>query len=214
MINNHKNSELKIRRSEVGPWGMNAYVLVCSNTRKSVLVDPGAEPDALDKLLLKTEPIAIILTHSHSDHTGALSEMRKRLKVPVMAHPGAHIDMMNLKADRWLDHGALVRVGNQTINIYHTPGHTPDQICLVNEENHFAIVGDTIFDGGPGRTRSVKEFQITLKTLRNIILSWSDQTVCYPGHGPSFCLGDKRKTIEAFLNKDHGSFFGDATWDM
>jgi glyoxylase-like metal-dependent hydrolase (beta-lactamase superfamily II) len=214
MGNNHKNSGFNIRRRQVGPWGMNAYVLVCSKTRKSVLVDPGAEPDALDKLLLKTEPMAIILTHSHSDHTGALSEMRKRLKVPVMAHPGSHIDMLNLKADRWLDHGALVRVGNQTITIYHTPGHTPDQICLVNEENHFAVVGDTIFDGGPGRTQSVKEFQITLKTLRNIILSWSDQTVCYPGHGSSFCLGDKRKAIEAFLNKDHGSFFGDATWDM
>ena len=214
MSDKHKNSELKIRRGEVGPWGMNAYVLVCSKTRKSVLVDPGAEPDALDKLLLKTQPMAIILTHCHSDHTGALSEMRKRLKVPVMAHPGPHIDMMDISADRWLDHGARVRVGNQTINICHTPGHTSDQICLVNEEHHFAVVGDTIFDGGPGRTRSVKDFQITLKTLRNIILPWSDQTVCFPGHGPSFCLGDKRKAIEAFLNKDHGSFFGDATWDM
>ena len=214
MSNNHKNSGFNIRSRQVGPWEMNAYVLVCSKTRKSVLVDPGAEPDALDKLLLKTEPMAIILTHTHSDHMGALTEMRKRLKVPLMAHPGPHPDMMNLKADRRLDHGARVKVGNQSINIYHTPGHTTDQICLVNEEHHFAIVGDTIFDGGPGRTRSVKGFQITLKTLRNIILSWSDQTVCYPGHGPSFCLGDKRKAIEAFLNKDHGSFFGDATWDM
>ena len=193
---------------------MNAYALVCSKTRKSVLVDPGAEPDALEELLAKTEPAAIILTHTHSDHIGALDEMRKRLKVPLMAHSGLHVDIMNVKADRWLDHGTRVRVGNQLIDIYHTPGHTPDQICLMNEKDHFAVVGDTIFDGGPGRTWSIKEFQITMKTLRNIILTWSDETVCYPGHGPSFCLGDKRKAIEAFLNKDHGSFFGDATWDM
>jgi glyoxylase-like metal-dependent hydrolase (beta-lactamase superfamily II) len=84
----------------------------------------------------------------------------------------------------------------------------------MNEGHHFAVVGDMIFDGGPGRTWSIKGFQMTLKTLRHIVLSWSDKTVCYPGHGPSFCLGDKRKAIEAFLNKDHGSFFGDATWDM
>jgi len=214
MIKNHKKPELKIRKEQVGPWGLNAYVLVCSETRKSVLVDPGAEPDVLDRLLSKTEPVAIILTHTHSDHIGALAEMRKRHKVPLMAHSGPHADNMNLDADRWLAHGDRVKVGRHQMNIYHTPGHTPDQICLMNEESHFAVVGDTIFNGGPGRTRSANGFQITLKTLRNIILSWSDEIVCYPGHGPSFCLGDKRKAIEAFLNKDHGSFFGDATWDM
>ncbi|MGB2689721.1 MAG: MBL fold metallo-hydrolase, partial [Desulfobacterales bacterium] len=155
MINNHKKPELKIRRKQVGPWGLNAYVLVCSETRESVLVDPGAEPDALDKLLIKTEPVAIILTHTHSDHIGALAEMRKRLKVPLMAHSGSHADIMSLDADRWLSHGARVKVGNHQINVY----HTPDQICLMNEGHHFAVVGDTIFDGGPGRTWSIKGFQ-------------------------------------------------------
>jgi len=214
MINNHKKPGLKIRRQQVGPWGLNAYVLVCSETRKSVLVDPGAEPDVLERLLTKTKPVAIILTHTHSDHIGALSEMRKRLEVPLMAHSGPHADLMNLKADRWLSHGNRIRVGNHHINVYHTPGHTPDQICLMNEDYHFAVVGDTIFEGGPGKTWSAEGFQVTLRTLRNIILSWSDDTVCYPGHGPSFCLGDRRNFIEAFLNKDHGSFFGDATWEM
>ena len=54
MIENHQKSGLKIFRKQVGPWGLNAYALVCSKTRKSILVDPGAEPDALDKLLAKT----------------------------------------------------------------------------------------------------------------------------------------------------------------
>ena len=109
MIENHQKSGLQILRTQVGPWGLNAYVLVCPKTRKSVLVDPGAEPDALDKLLAKTEPVAIILTHTHSDHIGALAEMRKRLKVPLMAHSGPHADIVNLDADRWLAHGVIVR---------------------------------------------------------------------------------------------------------
>jgi glyoxylase-like metal-dependent hydrolase (beta-lactamase superfamily II) len=214
MINRHQKPELKIRIKPVGLWAVNAYVLVCSESRKSVLIDPGAEPDALDGLLAKTDPVAILLTHTHSDHIGALAEMRKRLKVPIIAHSGPHVDIVNLDAECWVAHGDRVKVGNHQLDVYHTPGHTPDQICLVNEDQHFAVVGDTIFDGGPGRTWSSKGFQSTLKTLRNIILSWSDETVCYPGHGPSFCLGDKRKDIKKFLDKNHGSFFGDATWDM
>ena len=214
MINNQKITGLNIRRKQVGPWGLNAYGLVCSETRKSVLVDPGAEPDTLDKMLAKTEPVAIILTHTHSDHIGALAEMRKRLKVPVMAHSGSHASVVNVKVDRYLSHYARIKVGNHQIKVYHTPGHTLDQICLMNEKQSFVVVGDTVFDGGPGRTSSIKGFQVTLKTLKNIVLSWPDETICYPGHGHSFSLKDKRKAIEAFLKKNHGSFYGDATWDM
>lgn len=214
MIRNYMAPRLKIRMCCVGPWNLNAYALVCSGTRKSVLIDPGAEPDALEQLLAESDPTAILLTHTHSDHTGALTEMRKRLKVPLMAHPGHHANDTNVDADQWLSHGSILTVGNHQIKVYHTPGHSEDQISLMVEGHHYALVGDTIFEGGPGKTWSVAQFQITLKTLRKIVLTWPDQTICHPGHGPSFCLGDKRKHIEKFLNKDHGSFFGDATWDM
>jgi hydroxyacylglutathione hydrolase len=75
-------------------------------------------------------------------------------------------------------------------------------------------VGDAIFEGCPGHTSSAEAFQTILRTLRDIILAWPDDTECYPGHGPAFRLGDKRAVIEAFLSRDHGSFFGDATWEM
>lgn len=214
MIQNYTASRLMIRMCRVGPWNLNAYALVCSETRKSVLIDPGAEPDALAQLLAESNPMAILLTHSHSDHTGALGEMRKRLKVPLLAHPGQHAGVMNVDADQWLNHGSILDVGYHQIKIYHTPGHSPDQISLMVEDHHYAMVGDTIFQGGPGKTQSVEAFQITLNTLRNIVLAWQDETICHPGHGPSFCLGHQRKDIEKFLNKDHGPFFGDATWDM
>jgi len=63
-------------------------------------------------------------------------------------------------------------------------------------------------------TALAKDFEITLRTLREIILTWPDDALCYPGHGPFFRLGDQRAAIEGFLSKDHGDFFGDATWDM
>jgi glyoxylase-like metal-dependent hydrolase (beta-lactamase superfamily II) len=93
----------------------------------------------------------------------------------------------------------------------YTPGHTADQMCIALDDAR-VIVGDTIFAGGPGKTWSVEGFRTTCQTLRKVILRWSDDTVCYPGHGSSFRLGDQRSAIEAFLRKDHGAFFGDATW--
>ena len=210
----HNAFGLKIRTCQVGPWGLNAYSLVCWGSRKSVLIDPGADPEALERLLAESDPVAIVLTHTHSDHTGSLAEMRKRLRVPVMAHPGDETHRQNLDADQWLHHGSTVDIGIHQINVYHTPGHSADQISLMVEDPPAAMVGDTIFQGGPGKTWSAEEFRITLKTLRKIVLPWPDETICYPGHGPGFCLGDTRKDIENFLNKDHGSFFGDATWDM
>jgi hydroxyacylglutathione hydrolase len=198
----------------VGPWPVNSYALVCPATQQSVLIDPGADPDALHEMLADTQPVAILITHTHPDHVGALDEMRARLNVPVMAHPGPHFEDTPLNADRWLNHGDVVRVGKHSLRVYHTPGHIPDIVCFAMEGDHRIIVGDTIFEGGPGKTWSVQDFQTTLKTLRDIILAWPDETVCYPGHGPPFRLGDKRAAVETFLDKDHGDFFGDATWEM
>jgi glyoxylase-like metal-dependent hydrolase (beta-lactamase superfamily II) len=186
---------------------MNAYVLVCPQTRASVLVDPGAEPETLAELLAGTQPAAILVTHAHPDHIGALAEMRRRLRVPVMAHGGGTV-----QTDQKLFGGERLPVGRQHLIVYATPGHTADQLCFGVEDIQDTIVGDTIFDGGPGKTWSAEDFQTTLKTLRRVVLAWPDDTVCHPGHGAAFRLGDIRGAAENFLAKDHGRFFGDAAW--
>ncbi len=205
---------IELRTRQVGPYSMNAYALVCPTSKQSVLIDPGDEPDKLEHMLEGTTPVAIVLTHTHFDHVGALAEMKKRLNVPLMLHAGPHAVGFEMTADRWLEDGDLIQVGEHSIRIYHTSGHTADQICFAPENDSRIIVGDTIFGGGPGKTWSAEDFQTTLRTLREVILRWSDETVCYPGHGASFRLGDHRAEIDAFLRKDHGAFFGDATWEM
>ncbi len=210
----HNKQPLELRTRAVGPWPMNTYALICPETQQSILIDPGADPTALMGLLANSEPVAIVLTHTHPDHVGALQTMRERLKVPVMAHPGPHFQGMRLDADRLLGDGEELQVGKHSLKVYHTPGHIDDMICLALVDDHRVIVGDTLFVGGPGRTWSAQGFQTTLHTLRTVVLTWPDDTICYPGHGPHFRLGDIRAAITAFVQKDHGTFFGDATWDM
>ncbi len=205
-----KQTEMALRVRAVGPWETNTYVLVCPDTGKSVLLDPAAEPETLLAMLGNSEPVGILITHAHPDHIGALADVRAELAVPLMAHRAAG----SLRADRRLEDADVVEVGAHRLWVRHTPGHTDDMVCYGIEGNNRVLVGDAIFEGGPGHTSSPEAFQTTLRTLSDIVLTWPDETVCYPGHGPSFRLGDRRSAIEGFLARDHGAFFGDATWEM
>lgn len=205
---------MEIRTRPVGSWAMNAYALVCPATKQSVLIDPGADANTLQALLEGTTPIALLITHTHFDHIGALDEMRQRLNVPVMMYGEKTVGGGTTQVDRLLKDQDTIQVGQETLRVYHTPGHTDDMLCFGIAGDHQVIVGDTVFEGGPGKTTSSENFQTTLHTIRTIVLAWDDETICHPGHGPSFRLGDKRAIIESFVQKDHGNFFGDATWDM
>jgi hydroxyacylglutathione hydrolase len=204
---------LEVRTRSVGPWPMNTYVLVCPATKQSMLIDPGADVGTLQEMLADTTPIAILLTHTHPDHVGALAEMRATLGVPLLAHPGPHHQGMDLGSYQHLAAGERIPLGQHRLIAEYAPGHIDDMICFREESGPTIIVGDTVFAGGPGRTWSVAAFATTLNTLHSVVLAWPDDAICYPGHGPSFRLGDLRGKIKAFANRAHpAGFFGDAEW--
>ena len=203
---------LILKHAEVGPWPMNSYALICPQTHHSVLIDPGAEPETLAALLVDSTPIAILLTHAHPDHIGALDEMKAKLDVPVYIHPLE--PRLGLPVDGRLNGGDTFTVGNFTLQLIHTPGHTPGMVTLMLPDGR-AVVGDTIFQGGPGRTWAPKDFVTTMETLQKIVFQWPDTTECFPGHGPSFKLGDERPAFEAFAKRGYpADLQGDVTWTM
>ena len=203
--------KLILKSASVGPWPMNTYALICPQTRQSVLIDPGAEPDTLAEMLVDTTAVAILLTHAHMDHIGALDEMKTRLNVPVFMHP-ADIPM-GVSPDKEFADGDTFTLGAFTLQVIHTPGHTKGMVTLMLPDPR-AIVGDTIFEGGPGRTWSATDFATTMETMRNIVFQWPDEMECFPGHGPSFFIGDERAAFEAFRQRSHpADLQGDVTWE-
>jgi len=88
------------------------------------------------------------------------------------------------------------------------------RILLRVKKDERVIMGDAVFESGSGKAWSPENFQTALYTLRRLILAWTDETCCYPGHGGPFRLADIRSAIEAFNSRDHGRFCGNATWGM
>lgn len=204
-------NSLNIVQVTVGPLQAHCYIVTNSTTLQCVVIDPGAEPDRILPEIGNYRVQDILLTHGHADHVGAVNDVRSATGAMVHIH-AADLHMIDhIRIDGSLDDGKTIMLGTHTLRVAHTPGHTAGMISLILDDGH-AIVGDTVFAGGTGRTWSAADFQTTLHTLHNI-LTWPDATVCYAGHGDPFRLGDIHPQIEAFVARAHpADFFGDAEW--
>ncbi len=205
-----KNNHIQIQKLVLGPYETNAYIVVCSRTRDSVLIDAPAEANTIIDRLKGTNPKYILLTHNHFDHIEALADLHSRLNVPLAAHP-ADTKYLPLAPEVILSDGDTVSFGNLKLEVLHTPGHTPGSLCF--KAGKYLIAGDTIFPGGPGKTTSPTRFRQIVKSITEKILVLPDGTRIYSGHGDSTVLKKEKEEFAIFSTRPHNpKLCGDIVW--
>jgi glyoxylase-like metal-dependent hydrolase (beta-lactamase superfamily II) len=191
---------------------MNGYILVCDETQTSAIIDPGADAEIILDAVKDTQVAAILITHGHGDHVGALEEIKQTTQAPVYMHKN-DADHFGLKFDVEVNNGDKIQIGNQSVSVIYTPGHTQGQVCYDLGDGRI-LVGDTVFVGGPGKTWSPDDFSTTMWTMQQIIFKWPDEIEFYPGHGPSGTIGEERSAFSAFVAKGWPEDLdGDVTWE-
>ena len=188
---------LKIHTLTLGMYQTNTYIIHEENSKGCCVIDPGYEADAIlrkcEALGLNVE--AILLTHGHFDHVGAVKDLAADTGCRVFACAGdEQLPPMftggKLYVTDRYEEGTILNIAGLYIRVLHTPGHTPGSVCLLVDDVIFS--GDTLFAGSCGRTDiggSWTEIQTSLKRLS---LLEGDFTV-YPGHGESTTLAAERR---------------------
>ena len=205
-----KDNDIQIERLELGPWGTNAYIVICLQMGNSVLIDAPADASTIMKRLQGTNPKYILLTHNHMDHIGALSELQSKLKVPVAVH-AADAKRLPSPPEMLLNDGDIISFGNTKLKVLHTPGHTPGSLCFL--ASNYLISGDTIFSGGPGKTRAPANLRQIIKSITDKIFVLPDNAQIYPGHGDSTVLKNEKDEFAVFSSRTHApNLCGDVLW--
>ena len=196
-----------------GYFEENCFFYIDEVTKHGFLIDPGAEAGRLLSLIHREGWAieAILLTHGHFDHTGAVNELREALVVPVFAHEDADrylLDSrMNLSAfcvGNWTVRNVMYLRDGDTVSlkanstfslqVIHTPGHTTDSVVYYSGKDRVAFVGDTIFKGSignyqyPGGNR-----QDIVKNIKERILTLTDTTILYSGHSEETTVGAEKR---------------------
>lgn len=190
-----------ITKMSVGPMDNNSYLIVCSTTGQSLLVDAANEAERLSQLIDENAPVLslIVTTHQHADHWQALEDIAGGTAAPTAAH-GLDAEPLPVAPDRLLDDGDTVDVGELTMKVIHLRGHTPGSIALALTDNDSGVThlftGDSLFPGGVGKTPSAEDFTLLLDDVSAKIFDvFGDDTIVYPGHGKDTTLGNERSHL-------------------
>ncbi len=164
-----------IKRIVVGPLETNCYLAADGRTKEAVIIDPGDEPRKIFSALKDLTPKFILLTHNHPDHIGALNDISK---------------LCNIECCTVKD-GDELKIGNLKITVITTPGHTPESVCYIIEDNIFS--GDTLFRGGIGRTDLEGGDYCQIQKSLKHLMKFPDNFKVFSGHGPKTTIGEEKK---------------------
>jgi len=198
----------------VGHLAVNCFVLGCESTKEAVIVDPGDDAGRILEFVKKKGLTVkyVINTHGHFDHIGANGQVIAATGAPLLVHEAdttflsraADVAVMyGLKAENspqpadFLRDGMTISFGSCSMKVLHTPGHTPGGCCLYLESEGKVITGDTLFADSVGRTDFPgSSHEALIDGIRKKLLVLPDETVVYPGHGPSSSIGHERRHNE------------------
>jgi glyoxylase-like metal-dependent hydrolase (beta-lactamase superfamily II) len=196
-----------IKSLPVGQLEANCYVLADDETGEAIIVDPGDEPDRILELCENLDIKYIVLTHAHFDHAGAVAELKEETGAEVVVHANelpvyaSITDQASLwgfsvpslpEPDITVNEGDEISIGQSTLTVIHTPGHTPGSMCLYAEEG-IVITGDTLFAGSIGRTDfpggSMRDMRSSFRKLMGL----PDATAVFSGHGTATSIGTEKE---------------------
>jgi len=198
---------MQIHTFNVGMLSTNCYVVNCAQTREAIIIDPGLDVPSeaeqivryVDKSKLKVK--FIVNTHGHPDHIQGDRTLKEKYSVPICIHVydahcldalGGNISPVNIL----LEDEGLLKFGQETLKVMHTPGHTPGSISFVGET--LVFTGDTLFAGGIGRTDFPEGSNLEMRRSLKKLLHLPDNYVVYPGHGAVSTIGEEKR-VNPFL---------------
>ena len=204
---------MKLTLIPVTAYQQNCSLVVCEETRKAALVDPGGEVDRLlDAVAASGAALEkVLITHGHIDHCGGAAEVAERTGVPII---GPHrddafwIDQLARQSTlfgvtgarpftpgRWLVGGDRVSVGNAEFEVRHCPGHTPGHVVFASRAARLAFVGDVLFHGSIGRTDFPRgDFDTLIRSITQELWPLGADFEFVPGHGPMSTFGEERRS--------------------
>jgi len=187
----------------------NCFIVGCEKTNQAVVIDPGDEADKILMALAESKLTVkyIINTHGHFDHVGANKKMKEATGAEILIHP-MDADMLEQisiassafglsvenspPADQKINEGDKITFGEITLDVIHTPGHSPGGISL--STNGVVFVGDSLFYGSIGRTDFPGgDYNTLISSIKNKLFPLGDDVAVHTGHGPSTTIGQEKR---------------------
>jgi hydroxyacylglutathione hydrolase len=200
---------MDVRMFTVGPLQENCYLVRREGSDRALLIDPGDEAQKLQGAMeqLGVEPEAILLTHTHFDHIGAVAPLARatgapvycpREELPVLADPSAFFGAMFGPVEGWeaehaIDGGQRLALAGFDVDVVATPGHSPGHVTFVVDGALFS--GDVLFQGSIGRTDLPgADHETLMESIAGLLERFDDDTKVHPGHMGLTTLGRERAT--------------------